>query len=189
MPKLTVFNTVSLDGYFTDAKGDMSWAHKQDAEWNAFVSGNAQLDARLVFGRVTYEMMAGFWPTPMALEVAGAVADRMNSLPKVVFSRTLNDATWNNTTLVKTDIVAAMRAMKREPGPDLLIFGSGTIVAQFAQEGLIDEYQIVVSPIVLGRGRTMFDGVTQRLSLRRTRTMSFANGNVVLWYEPLANDA
>ena len=146
--------------------------------------------ARLVFGRVTYEMMAGFWPTPMAREVARAVADRMNSLPKVVFSRTLKSATWNNTTLVKTDIVAAMRAMKSEPGPDMVIFGSGTIVSQFAQEGLIDEFQIVVSPIVSwAKADRCSRGVNQRLLLRRTKTMTFANGNVVLWYKPITNNA
>lgn len=185
MPRLAVFNTVSLDGYFTDANNDMSWAHKQDAEWNAFVAGNAKGESRLVFGRVTYDMMASFWPTPMALERAAGVAERMNRLPKVVFSTTLDNATWNNTKLVKSDIVAEMRKMKKEPGPDMVILGSGTIVSQFTQEGLIDEFQLVVSPIVLGKGRSMFDGVKRRVPLKRTKTMSFDNGNVVLWYEPV----
>jgi dihydrofolate reductase len=184
VPKLVVFNTVSLDGYFTDADGDMSWAHRQDPEWNAFTSANAKGGGRLVFGRVTYQMMASFWPTPMALERAPGVAEGMNRMPKVVFSRTLAEATWNNTKLVKNDIVAEMRKMKKEPGPDMVILGSGTIVSQFTQEGLVDEYQVVVSPIVLGKGRSMFDGVTRRVPLKRTKTMSFENGNVVLWYEP-----
>lgn len=184
MPKLAVFNTVSLDGYYTDANNDMSWAHRQDPEWNAFVASNARGDSRLVFGRVTYDMMASFWPTPMALERAPGVAARMNSLPKVVFSTTMDRAAWNNTQLVKSDIVAEMRRMKNEPGPDMVILGSGTIVSQFTQARLIDEYQIVVSPIVLGSGKSMFAGVTERLAMRRTKTMSFENGNVVLCYEP-----
>jgi dihydrofolate reductase len=139
----------------------------------------------LVFGRITYEMMAGWWPTPQALQSMPAVAARMNSLPKVVFSRTLEQASWSNTTLVKSDLPAAVRKMKQEPGNDLVILGSGSIVAQLAQEGLIDEFQIALTPIVLGKGRTMFDGVRKRLNLKLTSSRAFANGNVFLRYEPI----
>jgi dihydrofolate reductase len=183
MRKLAVFNSVTLDGYFVDTKGDMTWAHKDDPEWNGFVAGNASGEAVLVFGRVTYEMMASWWPTPQALQSMPVVAERMNSLQKVVFSRTLDRASWSNTTLVKGDMVAAIRQMKREPGNDLVILGSGSIVAQLAQEGLIDEFQIALNPIALGAGRTMFAGVKERLRLRLTQTRSFANGNVFLRYE------
>jgi dihydrofolate reductase len=110
----------------------------------------------------------------------------MNSMPKVVFSRKLKKASWSNTTLVKTDPVTAVRKMKAERGPDMVILGSGTIVSQLAQAGLIDEYQIVVGPIVLGKGRTLFEGVQKRIPLKRTRTRAFGNGNVVLYYEPVA---
>ena len=147
MCKLAVFNAVSLDGYFADTKGDMSWAHKQDPEWTAFVADNAKGESKLVFGRKTYELMASFWPTPQATAHMPAVAERMNNLPKVVFSKTLDKVSWNNTKLVKGNIVAEMRKMKLEPGPDMVIFGSGTIVSQFAQHGLIDEYQIVLRAI------------------------------------------
>lgn len=183
MRKLTVFNAVSLDGYFTDAKGDMSWAHKDDAEWQAFAAENASGGGVLVFGRITYEMMAAFWPTPAAFESNAAVAERMNNLPKIVFSTTLEKSSWNNTTLVKGDIVAEMRRLKNEAGPDMVIMGSGTIVAQLAEARLIDGYQIVVNPIILGSGRTMFDGVEEHQSLQLTNTRAFSNGNTVLWYE------
>lgn len=185
MRKLIVFNNVSLDGFFVDLNGDMSWAHNNDAEWNAFTSENAGGSGVLVFGRVTYDMMASFWPTPRAMEMMPAVAAGMNSMPKVVFSRTLNAASWNNTKLIKSDVIAAMRKLKQEPGPDMVILGSGSIVSQFAQEGLIDEYQIVVHPLVLGKGRTMFDGVKEKLSLKLTKTRAFSNGNVLLCYEPM----
>jgi dihydrofolate reductase len=187
MRKLTVFNNVSLDGYFVDRAGDMSWAHKQDDEWAEFTTSNASGDAVLVFGRVTYEMMASFWPTPQAAQTMPEVAERMNSLPKIVFSRTLESASWQNTTLITNDIVGAMRRLKAERGADLVIFGSGTIVAQFTDAHLIDEYQVVVNPLVLGAGRTMFDGVRDRLGLQLTRTRAFKNGNVVLWYAPAAS--
>lgn len=186
MRKLTVFNQVSLDGYFTDAHGDMSWAHKQDAEWGAFAAENASGGGELVFGRVTYELMASFWPTPAALQTAPVVAERMNSLPKVVFSRTLDEASWNNTRLIKGDLAAAMRKLKAEPGPDMVIMGSGSIVSQLTDARLIDEYQIVVNAIVLGSGRTMFEGVKEKTNLKLKKTRSFSNGNVVLWYEATA---
>jgi dihydrofolate reductase len=186
MRQLIVFNNVSLDGYFTDRTGDMSWAHhlEQDAEWNAFVQGNAGSGGELVFGRVTYDMMASFWPTPQAFQRMPAVAEGMNQSPKVVFSRTLDKASWNNTRLVKGDIAAEMRKLKKEPGPGMAILGSGSIVAQLAQEGLIDEFQVVVTPIVLGKGRTMFDGIQDKLALKHTSTRTFGNGNVVLCYQP-----
>lgn len=186
MRKLVVFNHMTLDGYFADMNGDMSWAHSEDAEWNAFVADNAKGGGVLVFGRITYELMASYWPTPLAIENDRVLAERMNNLPKVVFSRTLDKASWNNTKLVKGDMAAEIRKMKTEPGENMVIFGSGSIVSQLAQEGLIDEYQIVVSPIVLGKGRTMFDGIKEKLTLQLTKTRSFGNGNVVLCYQPRA---
>jgi len=187
MRKLDVFNSVSLDGYFTDKNGDISWAHevKKDAEWDAFVAGNASGEGMLLFGRKTYDLMASFWPTPEAVQMMPEVAKGMNSLPKLVFSRTMDKATWNNTKLVKSDPAAEVRKLKKESGPDMVIFGSGRIISQLAPEGLIDEYQFVVVPVVLGGGRTMFEGVKKRLNLKLIKTRSFGNGNVLLCYEPV----
>ncbi len=165
--------------------GDTSWAHKEDTEWNAFVADNASAGGLLLFGRITYDLMAGYWPTPQAIKNAPIVAEQMNNLPKVVFSRTLNKASWSNTKLVNGDMAAEIRKMKKEPGKDMAILGSGSIVSQLAQEGLIDEYQIVVNPVVLGRGRTMFDGVKEKLTLKLRKTRTFGNGNVLLCYEPM----
>ena len=186
MRKLVVFNNVSLDGCFVDGRGDMSWAHRHDPEWGAFVSENASGGGVLVFGRVTYDLMAGYWPTPAALEANPVVAEHMNNLPKIVFSRTLDRASWKNTRLIKGDIVSAMKELKQEPGPDMVILGSGSIVSQLTDARLIDEYQVVLCPIALGSGRTMFEGVRERLGLTLKKTRAFGNGNVVLWYEPRA---
>lgn len=182
MRKLTVFNNVSLDGYFTDAHGDMSWAHKQDAEWGEFTAQNAGGEAELLFGRVTYEMMASFWPTPKAAQIAPAVAEGMNRMRKTVFSRTLTSVTWQNSQLINGDLVTEVRRLKAQGGPDMLLMGSGQIIAQLTDARLIDEYQIVVTSTVLGSGRTMFEGVRGRPNLSLQRTRSFSNGNVVLWY-------
>ena len=188
MRKLVSFTQVTLDGYFTGRQGDISWAHEgqQDAEWNAFVAENASGGGQLLFGRMTYDLMVSYWPTPAAREHDPVVADGMNNLPKVVFSRTLDKASWSNTRLVKGDLAAEVRKMKQEPGEDMAILGSGSIVSQLAQAGLIDEYQIVIKPVVLGEGRTMFDGVKEKLTLKLTKTRAFTNGNVLLCYEPRA---
>jgi dihydrofolate reductase len=183
MRKVNVFDNVSLDGFFTDAKGDMSWAHKQDEEWNAFASANASGNGELLFGRVTYDMMAAFWPTPQAAKMLPKVAAGMNAMRKTVFSRTLDTVAWQNTVLMKGDLVTEVRRLKQQPGSDIVILGSGSIVSQLTQARLIDEYQLVLNPIVVGRGRSLFETVVDTLNLTLTKTQSFRNGNVVLWYE------
>ena len=183
MAKVLVFNSVSLDGYFTDAKGDMSFAKgaPDDAEWNAFVGGNASGDGVLLFGRITYEMMASFWTTPAAKEMMPEVAAGMSRMKKVVFSRTLREVSWENATLAKGDLVAETRKLKAG-ARDITILGSGTIVSQLTQARLIDEYQLVVVPVVLGSGRTMFEGVEDRLELKQKHARPFKNGHVLLSY-------
>jgi dihydrofolate reductase len=183
MRKVNVFTNISLDGFFTDAKGDMSWAHKHDEEWNAFASANASGNGELLFGRVTYDMMAAFWPTPQAAKMLPKVAAGMNAMRKTVFSRTLDTVAWQNTVLMKGDLVTEVRRLKQQPGPDIVILGSGSIVSQLTQARLIDEYQLVLNPIVVGRGRSLFETVVDTLNLTLTKTQSFRNGNVVLWYE------
>lgn len=185
MRELIVFNSVSLDGYFVDSFGDMRWAHKQDDEWNSFVRENASGGGDLLFGRITYQLMAGYWPTPLALQTNPVVAEGMNNARKVVFSKTLGEPTWNNTMLVKDDIAAAVRSLKQQPGNGMTILGSGTIVSQLAQENLIDEFHIVFHPIVLGKGRTMFEGVDPKRNFHLTRSRTFSNGSVYLCYQPI----
>jgi dihydrofolate reductase len=182
MRKLNVFNQITLDGYFTDPKGDMSWAHKQDPEWTTFTSENASGGGELLFGRVTYDLMSSFWPSAQAHALAPVVAQRMNQLPKVVFSKTLEKAHWNNTKLLHGNIEAEVQKLKAAPGQDMVLMGSGSIVSQLAQARLIDSYQIIISPTVLGQGKTLFAGVTDKFQLKLEKTRTFSNGNVVLWY-------
>ncbi len=184
MRRLRVFNSVTADGYFTDKNGDMSWAHKNDPEWNEFVAENSKSGGELLFGRVTYQMMESFWPTPAAAKQFSEVAAQMNQLPKVVFSKTLDSVSWQNTRLRKGELLEEVRKLKQEPGEDIVILGSGSIIAQLAGEKLIDGYQMVVNPIVLGRGRTMFEGLKENLNLKLTNSRNFSNGNVLLTYQP-----
>lgn len=182
MRKLKIFNQLSVDGYFCDATGDMSWSKHDDAEWLDFVKGNATSGGELVFGRVTYEFMAGFWPTEFARQQFAETARGMNAAKKVVFSRTLKAATWNNTRLLP-DALEGIQALKREAGPDLVVLGSGKLCAALAQARLVDEYQLVINPIVLGAGRTLFEGVSAQ-ALTLTRSRAFSNGALVCWYAP-----
>jgi dihydrofolate reductase len=185
MPRLSVFNLVTLDGYFAGPGGDISW-HDVDAESQEFAEKNSNSGNTLMFGRVTYELMANYWPSPDALKNDPIVAKGMNSSPKIVFSRTLAKADWVNTRLVTGDMLEEVRKLKQKPGKDLTILGSGSIVAQLAQAGLIDEYQFLLNPVVLGEGKTMFEGIKDKLTLKLITTRTFGNGNVLLCYAPAA---
>ena len=187
MRKLVVFNHVTLDGYFVSSSGDFSWARNgnDDPEYSAFVAENASRGGELLFGRLTYDLMASYWPTPIADQHHPDVAKGMNSMAKVVFSKTLDKALWNNTKLVKGDLVAEVKKMKKTIGPDMAILGSGSIVAQLALEHVIDEYQMMMDPVALGNGRSMFDGLREKLTLKLAKTRTFRNGKVYLCYEPV----
>jgi dihydrofolate reductase len=186
MQKLLVFNGISVDGYFTGVGNDLNWAHNPapDPEWDAFVANNASGGGTLLFGRVTYDMMASFWPTDQAKQQLPTVAAGMNSMKKLVFSRTQDTLRWSNTEVLKGDIVEQVRKLKEQPGKGIVILGSGSIVAQLAPAGVIDEYQMVVAPVALGGGRTMFEGMNEKLQLKLTKSRAFNNGNVLLCYEP-----
>jgi len=184
MPRLNMFNSVSLDGYFTDSNNDMSWAHQggDDPEVRDFTAGNAKGAGALVFGRVTYEMMASFWPTPMAAQMMPEVAAGMNRAQKYVFSRSLQKAEWAGTTVLNGDPAQEIARLKREDGPGLTVLGSGSIVKQLTAAGLIDDYQLMICPVILGGGRTLFEGNTGRPVLKLGNSRFFENGRVFLHY-------
>ena len=114
------------------------------------------------------------------------MAEGMNSSAKVVFSRKLDNVSWENTRLIKGNLADEVRKLKDEPGDHLVIMGSGSIISQLALENVIDEYQLVVNPIVLGTGRTIFEGIKEKLKLKLTSSREFSNGNVLLCYRPAA---
>jgi len=183
MGKLSVFNFVTLNGYFKGPEGDIGW-HKHGAEENEYAAEGLASENTLLFGRLTYEMMASYWPTPMAIKNDPTVAEGMNKADKIVFSRTLKKTEWINTRLVKHDIVEEVRKMKLTHEKDMTILGSGSIVTLFAEHGLIDQYQIMVDPVVLGDGTPLFKGISHKLDLKLTNTRTFRSGVVMLSYEP-----
>lgn len=182
MRKVIVFNMVTLDGYIAGPNGEIDW-HNVDEEFNQFAISQLDEIGALLFGRVTYEMMAGYWPTPEAIANDTEVANRMNQLPKFVFSHTLDQAGWQNTQLVKTGAAAQVASLKQQPGSDLYVFGSGKLVASLIQNGLIDEFRLMVNPVALGCGQPEFQDIQQPLKLKLEKTREFANGNVLLYYQ------
>lgn len=174
---------VTLDGFFEGPNGELDW-HNVDEEFNEFAI--AQLDSAdtLLFGRVTYQMMASYWPTPAAMADDPTVAGKMNGMSKIVFSRTLVNAEWNNTRLVKDNSVAEISKLKQQPGKDMLLFGSADLASALTRAGSIDEYRIMVNPVVLGKGKPLFRGIKDSLRLKLVNTRTFRSGNVLLYYEP-----
>jgi dihydrofolate reductase len=187
MRKLFVFNMTSLDGYFEGPERDISW-HRVDAEFNEYAIAMLNSVDLLLFGRVTYELMARHWPTPEVMKNDPLVAERMNNLWKVVFSRTLDRVSWHNTRLVKENIEEEIIKMKKQAGKDMALLGSGGVMTEFAQRGLIDEYRIMVNPVVLGSGNPLFKDIKEKLNLELVDTRTFGNGNVLLSYRPVKGE-
>ncbi len=183
MRKLTMFNFTSLNGFFKGPNGDLSW-HKHGEEEGEFSKDNMKEDHILLFGRVTYEMMAGFWPSPMAKEMNPVMSEAMTNAEKIVFSRSLEKAEWKNTTIIRDNIVEEMKKLKQQPGKNMTILGSGSIVSQFAEAGIIDGYQIMVDPVVIANGTSVFPNIQKQLDLKLVSTRTFKSGVVLLSYEP-----
>ncbi|MGG7663988.1 dihydrofolate reductase family protein [Dyadobacter sp. BHUBP1] len=184
MGKLIAYNFTTLNGYFKGPDNDISW-HRHGEEENGFAADNLEAKATLLFGRVTYEMMAGFWPTPMAIESMPEVAQGMNESEKIVFSTTLESAGWENTTLIKGDLIEAVRKLKAIPDKVMTILGSGSIIAQLAEARLIDEYQFMIDPVAIGEGTPSFQGLTRKLDLKLINHRVFKSGVVLLSYEAI----
>lgn len=175
---------VTLDGFFEGPDRDISW-HHVDEEFNEFAIHQLNEIGTLLFGRVTYQMMASYWPTEMAKKDDPAVAELMNNLPKVVFSKTLGKAEWNNTRLVKQNAVEEVAKLKRQSGKDIAIFGSSNLAVTLAEHDLIDEYRMIVNPVFLGQGTPLLKGIRNKLDLKLLTAKVFESGNVLLVYAPV----
>ena len=184
MRKLIFQMMVTLDGFFEGPQHEIDW-HVVDDEFNQYAwELCAGLDT-LLFGRLTYELMAAFWPSPRALRDDPVTAKWMNALNKVVFSHSLNSIGWQNSRLAKTDAVAEVTRMKAMPGKGLAIFGSSDLSLPLAAAGLIDEYRLFINPVVLGSGKRLFSGLQGRLELKLDNTKLFKSGLVGLFYSPV----
>jgi dihydrofolate reductase len=177
-----MWNMVTLDGFF---EGPKSW----EIDWHEYVWGDEleQLSLEqsksigmLLFGRVTYQGMAAYWSS-----AAGEIAEFMNNVPKVVFSRTLEKAEWTNTQLVKGNAEEEVANLKRQSGKDLFIFGSANLASTLMRHGLIDEYRLGLNPIVLGGGNPLFKPSPNRMRMKLLEARPLKSGVVILRYQPV----
>ncbi|MDH7462976.1 dihydrofolate reductase family protein [Chitinophagaceae bacterium 26-R-25] len=183
MGKLNSFTFITLDGYYKGAGNDISW-HPHGGDAAEYAAQKSKGENTLVFGRVTYEMMAGFWPTPMAKESFPEVAEGMNKAEKIVFSRTLTNASWEKTRIIRNDIVGEMKHLKKTSEKDMTILGSGSILAQFASHGLVDSFIIMMNPVAIGKGTPIFQNIEKQLNLKLQEHQVFKSGIIVMTYVP-----
>jgi dihydrofolate reductase len=181
MRRLIMWNMVTVDGFF---EGSKSW----EIDWHEYAWGEEleQLSKEqlrsadmLLFGRVTYQGMAGYWSSEK-----GEIADFMNNIPKVVFSRTLEKPEWKNTRLVKGNAEQEVAKLKQQPGKDLFIFGSAHLSSMLMQHRLIDEYRLGVTPVILGGGSPLFKASPNRMKMKLLEARPLKSGCVILRYQP-----
>ncbi len=171
---------VSLDGMIEGADKDLEW-HVWDEEMDQYmITFLKQIDVML-FGRVTYQLLESYWPTTTVDHPV--LIEQMNHLPKIVFSKTLDKAEWTNTRLLKDNIASEIQQLKQQPGKDMVIFGGADLASTFIKLGLIDEYHLIVNPVVLGKGKPLFQNLQERVPLKFLHQRSFRCGNIALTYQ------
>jgi len=183
MSRLVMWNVVTLDGFFD---GETNWdLHWHESAWcdelQRFSADQLRDADRLLFGRITYEGMAAYWPTA---EGEGEVATMMNAIPKVVFSHTLHDPEWANATVCDRDAAETVAGFKLDGAGNTLVFGSGQLSEALTRAGLFDEYRLVLAPVVLGKGRTLFDRGLEEFGLELVEARPVSSGAVILRYQP-----
>ncbi|MGO9457155.1 MAG: dihydrofolate reductase family protein [Acidimicrobiales bacterium] len=183
MRTLASFIFTSLDGFYEGPNGELDWPIV-DEEFRDFAVRQLDDADLLGFGRATYEHMAAYWPTKEAKASDPVIASRMNDKEKLVFSTTLTAASWSGTTVIRGEATELMPAIKAAADKELLVIGSAHLTAKLAQAGVLDELRVMVCPIVLGRGRSLFEDLQGRISLTLLRMRQLASGNLVLTYRP-----
>ncbi len=172
---------VTLDGFFEGPHQSIDW-HHVDGEFNDFAIAQLHEIDTLLFGRVTYQLMASYWPTPSALKDDAVVAGLMNHMPKVVFSTTLQKPDWENSRLIRDHIAEEVTKLKEQPGKDMAVFGSANLLSTLMRLNLVDEHRVMVNPVILGDGTPLFKRSENRAELRLLQTKTSGNGNVLLCY-------
>lgn len=187
MRKIVVFNLITLDGFFAGEDGNIDW-HNVDDEFNKFAIEQTAEFGGIIFGKTTYKMFEEYWPgeltNPNTSEDDRKIAQMIDDVWKFVYSKSLKEVTWKNTNLLHKIDPEEVRKWKEYDGKDLAIFGSGEIVQQFTNLGLIDEYRLMVNPVILGKGKPLFANVNEMHKLKLTNSREFKNGNVLLTYQP-----
>jgi dihydrofolate reductase len=181
MRKVIASPFTSLDGFMSGPKGEIEWNVPYfDEEMAGVVEEQLEDVGALLFGRVTYQWFAQYWPTAGQQDDPGH-ADKMNALPKIVFSKTLDKAEWNNSRIIRDNVVEEIAGLKQQEGKDLVIDGSPTLIHSFTSLGLIDEFRIRLHPVVLGSGVPLFK---EQTNLKLLEARPLRSGVVILRYQP-----
>jgi dihydrofolate reductase len=186
--KLFVSMMVSLDGFFEGPNRELDWPVTDNREFEQYCDDMLDSIDLMLFGRVAYQTMLGYWPAA-ADDPAGsprdiAFARRMNALPKLVLSRTLDQAEWN-ARVVSDHVPEAIRELKRQPGKNIAVFGGAGVISTLTRHRLVDEYRLIVNPIVLGAGKPLFQSIPERISMKLSQSATLRSGLVILYYEPV----
>jgi dihydrofolate reductase len=183
MRRVIVSNLVSLDGFYEGPNHELNW-HVVDDEFFSYAKAMLREADTLLFGAATYKMMAAYWPTAPRDEIA----NQMNGLPKIVFSKTLKSTDWNNSKLLSGDAAEEISRLKHLSGKDLVILGSAHLASSLLGQGLIDEYRVILNPVLIGNGKPLFPGLKQQLKLKLANVKQFASGVIVLYYQKPERD-
>ena len=195
--KIVVFDRISADGYFSAADGALDWA-LPDADLDKGAAGKLEDSDTMLFGRRTYDMFESFWPHVLKDPATApdphnpgrhtpemrSLAEWINAAKKIVFSKTRGEVSWTNSELRRDIVPREIEALKAQPGKTIMLFGSGSVVSRLSELGLIDEYQLVVCPVLLGGGRSLVSGMAGRVSLELLEARPFPSGNVMLRFAP-----
>ena len=185
MRKVVAVEFVSLDGVM-ESPEEWAFSYSNDDMEEANASGMAASDAMLL-GRVTYQKFAGFWADKTSDDVQSA--DYMNNTPKFVVSTTLDTVEWQNSTLIEGDVAEEITELKQQPGKDIAILGSGTLVRSLLQDDLLDELRLIIHPIVLGSGKRLFEDGGDQKALELVDSKTFGTGVLYLTYQPAGKEA
>ena len=198
MRRIVTFNRISADGYFSSDDGNLDWAVPDEELDSAAAEAIERSESgAMLFGRRTYEMFESFWPHALTdpntspdphgpgrrSKAMRAMAVWINQSEKIVFSKTRKDVTWQNSRILREIDARTIGELKRAPGEDIMIFGSGSVVSRLSELGLIDEYRFIVCPVLLGSGKLLLQGISQRSNLRLVESKASSVGNVMLRYE------
>lgn len=175
MRRVIISNMMSLDGFFEGPNRELDW-HVVEPEFFAYAAEMPGSVGTILFGRTTFEMMQAYWPKAPS----DPIADKMNGLAKIVFSKRLPAAEWAQTTIVRGDAAAEVARLKNQPGVDMVVLGSAGLASSLLRAWQIDEYRMMVNPVILGQGNPMFQNFDRRMSLKLTSVRSFASGVVML---------
>lgn len=185
MRKVYLFMMVSLDGFFEGPGHDLSW-HNVDEEFNEFANRQLRSTGTLLLGRRTYRLFADFWPKagndPKMPEDVHETARLLDKAEKVVFSRTLKEPDWTNARLAR-DAAGEVSRLKRMPGKDIAIFGSNNLCVSLMEDGLVDEFRLMVNPVAIGKGTALFRGLGRKHEFKLIKKRTFKSGNILLYYK------